>query len=654
MKLILAKSAGFCYGVRRAVELAEETAKQGTPCVMLGSIIHNQDVIDHLASQGLTSVERPEEVPDGSAVIIRSHGESRAVHEGLEARGVRILDATCPNVTRIHQIVAQAEERGRQPVIVGTPDHPEVRAIAGWCRHPVVLAGEKDLETWLSQGPERRDLPLTFVSQTTSTRKIWDGCVKKAKKECTNAEFFDTICGATSKRQEEARQLAEKCGMMVVIGDRKSSNTKRLAELCREVCTDVRLIERAEDLDLTHIPRTETIGITAGASTPAWIIKEVYNKMSDEIMEIEKSFAELLEESIKPINNGDKVTGTVVAITPTEIQVELGIKYPGYIPLSELSDDPNVKPEDVVKVGDEIESYVMLVSDRDCLVKLSKKRLDMVKGWEEIEAAKENETVVEGFVTEDNKGGVVVSVKGIRVFVPASQTGLPRETPMSELLKKKVRLVITEVNRARRRVVGSISKVTRAERAAAAEKVWAEIEEGKHYTGTVKSLTSYGAFVDIGGVDGMVHISELSWSRIKHPSEVVKVGDTVDVYVISADKEKKKISLGMKDHSQEPWTVFTSTYNVGDVANVRIVKLMTFGAFAEVVPGVDGLIHISQIADRRIDKPGDVLAEGDKVDVKITDIDMENKKISLSIRALLEAPAAEEETEGEAEAETQE
>ena len=649
MKLILAKSAGFCYGVRRAVELAEETAKQGTPCVMLGSIIHNQDVIDHLASQGLTSVERPEEVPDGSAVIIRSHGESRAVHEGLEARGVRILDATCPNVTRIHQIVAQAEERGRQPVIVGTPDHPEVRAIAGWCRHPVVLAGEKDLETWLSQGLERRDLPLTFVSQTTSTRKIWDGCVKKAKKECTNAEFFDTICGATSKRQGEARQLAEKCGMMVVIGDRKSSNTKRLAELCREACPDVRLIERAEDLDLTHIPQTETIGITAGASTPAWIIKEVYNKMSDEIMEIEKSFAELLEESIKPINNGDKVTGTVVAITPTEIQVELGIKYPGYIPLSELSDDPNVKPEDVVKVGDEIESYVMLVSDRDCLVKLSKKRLDMVKGWEEIEAAKENETVVEGFVTEDNKGGVVVSVKGIRVFVPASQTGLPRETPMSELLKKKVRLVITEVNRARRRVVGSISKVTRAERAAAAEKVWAEIEEGKRYTGTVKSLTSYGAFVDIGGVDGMVHISELSWSRIKHPSEVVKVGDTVDVYVISADKEKKKISLGMKDHSQEPWTVFTSTYNVGDVANVRIVKLMTFGAFAEVVPGVDGLIHISQIADHRIDKPGDVLAEGDKVDVKITDIDMENKKISLSIRALLEAPAAEEETEGEAE-----
>jgi 4-hydroxy-3-methylbut-2-enyl diphosphate reductase len=610
---------------------------------MLGSIIHNKDVIARLAERGLTAVERPEDVPRGSAVIIRSHGEGRAVYDQLRARGAEILDATCPNVTRIHQIVAQAEQAGRQPVIVGTPDHPEVTAIAGWCSHPVVVSGAEELEKWLIQDEKRRNLPLTFVSQTTSTRKIWDDCVKKAKKECTNAEFFDTICGATSKRQEEAHRLAQQCSLMVVIGDGKSSNTKRLAEICKEVCPDVRLIERAADLEPSVLSQANVVGITAGASTPAWIIKEVYDKMSDENMEIEKSFAEMLEESIKTLNTGDKVKGKVVAITPTEIEVELGVKYPGYIPLSELSDDPSVKPEDVVKVGDEIETYVMLVSDRDCMVKLSKKRLDMVKGWEEIEAAKDNETVMEGFVTEDNKGGVVVSVKGVRVFVPASQTGLPRETPMSELVKQKVRLIITEVNRARRRVVGSISRVTRAERAAAAEKVWAEIEEGKHYTGTVKSLTSYGAFVDIGGVDGMVHISELSWSRIKHPSEVVKVGDTVDVYVISADKEKKKISLGMKDHSQDPWSVFTSTYQVGDVANVRIVKLMTFGAFAEVVPGVDGLIHISQIADHRIDKPSDVLAEGDKVDVKITDVDMENKKISLSIRALLEEQGQDEE-----------
>ena len=645
MRMILAKSAGFCYGVKRAVELAEQAAAQGEPCVMLGYIIHNSDVVRRLAEQGVYVVERPEEVPQGSGVIIRSHGESRETYRRLEERGARILDATCPNVTRIHQIVARAEEQGRQPVIIGTPDHPEVTAIAGWCRHPVVLAGEEDLEHWLSQDPERREKPLTFVSQTTSTRKIWDGCVKKAKKECTNPEFFDTICGATSKRQEEAHQLAAQCDKMVVIGDGKSSNTKRLAEICRESCPDVQLIERASDLDLSRLAQAEVVGITAGASTPAWIIKEVCDKMSEEIMEIEKSFAELLEESIKTLNTGDKVTGTVVAITPTEIQVDLGTKHAGYIPVSELTDDPTAKVEDLVKVGDEIETFVVRVNDQEGVVTLSKKRLDVVKGWEEIETARENETVVEGVVTEDNKGGVVVSVKGIRVFVPASQTGLPRETPMNTLLKQKVRLVITEVNRARRRVVGSISKVLRAERAAAAEKVWAEIEDGKHYTGTVKSLTSYGAFVDIGGVDGMVHISELSWSRIKHPSEVVKVGDTVDVYVISADKEKKKISLGMKDHSQDPWTVFTTTYEVGDTANVRVVKLMPFGAFAEVVPGVDGLIHISQIADHRIDKPSDVLAEGDKVDVKITDVDMENKKVSLSIRALLEASNEEPEVE---------
>ena len=647
MKIRLAKSAGFCYGVKRAVELAESAAQSGEPCVMLGYIIHNSDVVDRLASQGVKVVEDPDQVPQGCGVIIRSHGESRETYERLEKRGARILDATCPNVKRIHQIVSQAEEQGRQPVIIGTPHHPEVTAIAGWCSHPVVLSGAQELEEWLQEDENRKNLPLTFVSQTTSTRKIWDGCVKKAKKECTNAEFFDTICGATSKRQEEAHQFAAQCDKMVVIGDGKSSNTKRLAEICRESCPDVQLIERAADLDLSRLAQAEVVGITAGASTPAWIIKEVCDKMSDEIMEIEKSFAELLEESIKTLNTGDKVTGTVVAITPTEIQVDLGTKHAGYIPVSELTDDPTAKVEDLVKVGDEIETFVVRVNDQEGVVTLSKKRLDVVKGWEEIETARENETVLEGVVTEDNKGGVVVSVKGIRVFVPASQTGLPRETPMSTLLKQKVRLVITEVNRARRRVVGSISRVLRAERAAAAEKVWAEIEDGKRYTGTVKSLTSYGAFVDIGGVDGMVHISELSWSRIKHPSEVVKVGDTVDVYVISADPEKKKISLGMKDHSQDPWTVFTSTYQVGDVANVRIVKLMTFGAFAEIVPGVDGLIHISQIADHRIEKPGDVLAEGDMVDVKITDIDMENKKVSLSIRALLEAAPAEEEPEVE-------
>ncbi|MDB7878092.1 bifunctional 4-hydroxy-3-methylbut-2-enyl diphosphate reductase/30S ribosomal protein S1 [Flavonifractor plautii] len=636
MRLELARSAGFCYGVRRAVQMAEMAAEEGRPCVMLGPIIHNRDVIAYLESIGVGLVDTPEEVPPGTAVLIRSHGEGRPVHEALARLGRPVIDATCPNVSRIHQIVSRAEEGGRQVLIIGTRTHPEVAAIAGWCRRPVVLEGAEELSNWLETAPERRDIPLTMVSQTTSTRFIWDSCVEKAKKECTNLKIFDTICNATCKRQSEAQALAARSDAMVVIGGRESSNTKRLAELCGALCPMVVWIERAAELEPSNLCRKASIGITAGASTPEWIIKEVYDKMSDENIEIEESFAEMLEKSIKTLNTGEKVTGVVTGITPTEIYVDLGTKHAGYIPVSELTDDPTAKVEDLVKIGDEIETYVMRVNDQEGVVTLSKKRLDTVKSWDDIEQAREEHTTVEGVVTEENKGGVVVSIKGVRVFVPASQTGLPRETPMSQLLKQHVRLRITEVNRARRRVVGSIRAVEAEERAAKAAEVWANIEENKRYTGTVKSLTSYGAFVDIGGVDGMVHISELSWSRIKHPSEVVSVGDTVEVYVISFDKEKKKISLGMKDRSQNPWEVFTGKYQPGDVANVRVVKLMTFGAFAEVVPGVDGLIHISQIADHRIDKPGDVLSEGQMVDVKIIDIDYDNKKVSLSIRALLE------------------
>ena len=644
MRIELAKSAGFCYGVKRAVEMAEQTTRSGG-AVLLGPVIHNDHVVSKLEREGAVLVRTVEEVPDGASVILRSHGEARWVHDALEQKGCRIIDTACPNVQRIHRLVAEAEAAGRQPVIIGTPDHPEIVAIAGWCCHPVVLPDGEALSAWLAECPERREMPLTLVSQTTSTRKIWDQAIETAKKECTNAEIFDTICNATYIRQTEAQELAARCDAMIIIGDRKSSNTKRLSELCRALCPRVVAIEGAEELEPASFAGAASIGITAGASTPGWIIKEVYDKMSDEIMEIEESFADLLEKSIKTLNTGEKVTGVVTEITPTEIYVDLGTKHAGYIPVSELTDDPTVKVEDIVKVGDEIETYVMRVNDAEGVVTLSKKRLDTVKSWDDVEAAREAGTVVEGVITEENKGGVVASVKGVRVFIPASQTGLPRDAAMTALLKQKVRMKITEVNRARRRVVGSIRAVEQAERAEKAAKVWAEIENGKHYNGVVKSLTSYGAFVDIGGVDGMVHISELSWSRIKHPSEVVSVGDPVDVYVISFDPEKKKISLGMKDRSQDPWTVFTDKYSVGDVANVKVVKLMTFGAFAEIVPGVDGLIHISQIADHRIDKPGDVLAEGDMVDVKITDIDMENKKVSLSIRALLEdsAPVEDEE-----------
>ena len=365
MRLELAQSAGFCYGVRRAVCMAEAEAKSGRPCVMLGPIIHNRSVVDYLAGLGVGTIQTPEEAPAEAAVIIRSHGESRAIHEALAARGNPVVDATCPNVSRIHRIVSEAEEQGRQVVIIGTPTHPEVTAIAGWCRRPVVAEGAAELEQWLLEDSKHREKPLTMVAQTTSTRLIWESAVEKAKKLCTNSKIFDTICNATCKRQSEAQELAARCEAMVVIGGRESSNTKRLSELCAALCPMVVWIERAAELEPSTLRRKASIGITAGASTPGWIIKEVYDKMSEENFEIEESFAEMLEKSIKTLNTGEKVTGVVTGITPTEIYVDLGTKHAGYIPVSELTDDPTVKVEDLVKIGEEIETYVMRVNDQE-------------------------------------------------------------------------------------------------------------------------------------------------------------------------------------------------------------------------------------------------------------------------------------------------
>ena len=435
--------------------------------------------------------------------------------------------------------------------------------------------------------------------------------------------------------------MSEICQAMVVVGDPKSSNTGRLAMICREHCGRVFLVDNASELRPEDFRGVSDVGITAGASTPAWIIKEV-NKTMSEITNVETvqedNFAELLEQSIKTLNTGDKVIGTVTGIGNTEVQVDLGTKHAGYIPYDEVSTDPSVKPEDILKVGDEIEVFVVRVNDQEGTVQLSKKKLDGLKVWDDMTAWAENKTTVEGTITEENKGGLVANVKGIRVFIPASQSGIAKGGDMAGMVGKTVQLKITEVNRARRRVIGSIRAVNSEARKAAQEKIWSEIEVGKQYHGTVKSLTSYGAFVDIGGVDGMVHVSELSWNRIKTPADVVKVGDEIDVYVISFDPEKHKISLGYKTAEMNPWNQFMTKYSVGDVVDAKIVKLMTFGAFAEILPGVDGLIHISQIADRRIGKPEDVLSEGQDVKVKITDVDAENKRISLSIRALLEQP----------------
>ena len=663
-RVIVAKSAGFCAGVARSVALAEQALEAGTELWCLGELIHNRDEVGRLCAMGMRVAESVDEIPEGATVLIRSHGVGRAVYEAVEGRGCRLIDGTCGRVRYIHRLAAKAEAEGKTLIVFGQKAHPEVLGICGWCADSHVVEDVESLDTIVKRCSELNSNGIVVVFQSTETQENLKKSQEILKKICTNCDLFDTICDATQIRQSEALDFGQKCDAVVVIGGKHSANSRHLVKICAEVCDKVLFVENAKELAISPLAAFDTIGITAGASVPGRIIKEVKQKMCDEIketvevneaaaVETEKSFEELLEDSIKTIYNGETVKGIVAAITPTEVTVDLGTKHSGYIPVEDFADENGTKIEDIIHVGDEVEACVVRVNDVEGTVMLSKRRLDAVKNWEDIERAMEEETVVEGVVTEENKGGIVVSVKGIRVFVPASQSGLPRDAEMSQLLRQKVQLRITEVNKGRRRVVGSIRLVAAKARREAVAKIWDEIEVGKRYHGVVKSLTSYGAFVDIGGVDGMVHVSELSWKRINKPADVVAVGDEIDVYVINFDKETHKISLGYKDPDENPWTKFMNTYKVGDIASVTIVKLMTFGAFAEVVSGVDGLIHISQIANRRIAQPGEVLTVGDVVDAKITAIDEEKHKVSLSIRALSEpapvAPKAVEQKEEEPE-----
>lgn len=649
MEIILAKTAGFCFGVDRAVnmvyDLLRDNDSDGCVCT-LGPIIHNPQLVEDLKQQGVRIISNPTQATEKDTVVIRSHGVSQAVYDQLKQTGCRVEDATCPYVARIHRIVREASGDDNVIIVAGDSNHPEVQAICGHCKNGAyVVANEGELRALLEAHDGFSGKKVHLVAQTTFNKFIFDSCVETAKKVCTNLTIFDTICKATAMRQDEAKEISKQVDIMLVIGGRQSSNTAKLKEVCEQNCKTL-LIETAAELTREQFSNVQKIGVTAGASTPACIIKEVQTTMSEILNNIDTedvSFEEALEQSLKSVQNGDKVKGIVSGISPTEISVEIGTKHACYVPLAELTDDPTLKPEDIVKKGDEIDLIVVRVNDVEGTVMLSKKRFDAIAGYEKVCAAVDTQEVLEGKVTEVVKGGVLVSCNGVRVFVPASQATLSREEPLEGLLKQTVRFRVLEVNRQRGRAVGSIRSVLREERKEAEEKIWNEIEEGKVYKGTVKSLVDFGAFVDLGGVDGLVHISELSWNRIKHPSEVVKVGDVLEVYVKGVDKEKKRISLGYKKTEDNPWEVFNRQYSVGSVVNVKIASMTPFGAFATIIPGVDGLIHVSQIAKEHVAKPQDVLKVGQQVDVKITEIDLEKKRISLSIKALLaEEPAAEE------------
>ena len=653
-EITVASLAGFCFGVKRAVDtalsLSEKTAL-GERVYALGKPVHNSDVCNDLEKRGVRIIDASEldkimeSASESSPVtlITRAHGTDKALFDSLVSFSeknsfFKTVDCTCPFVKRIHNIATEKTNENSLLCIFGDENHPEVKAIRSYAKGDSAAFDSTDEAKKLITDKKS----LILVSQTTQKLSEWEKIQLFFKKYCTNVDFFDTICSVTENRQNEAVCLADKVQLMVVVGGKDSSNTKSLYFVSKKVLDNTVWVENAEELKSLGLSLPDKIGITAGASTPAHIIEEVYKTMSE--VKENATFEEMLEESLKTLNTGDIVTGVITSITSTEVHVDLSAKVTGILAVDELVPDASQNINDLYKVGDTIEAFVVRVSDVEGVAGLSRKRIERMSEWKKIVEAHKEGTVLEGKVTEAVKGGVIISSGYSKVFVPASQTGVAKDADLSTLIGSTQKFVIIDINEQRNRAVASIKTVLRAEHKAATEQFWNEIEEGKKFTGTVKSLTSYGAFVDLGAVDGMVHISELSWSRIKNPAEVVSVGDTIEVFVKSFDAEKKRISLGCKTDDNNPWNIFMNNYKVDDVATVKIVGLTPFGAFADISPDVDGLIHISQIADKKIGNPAEYLEVGQEVDAKIVAIDEDKKKVSLSIRALL-APAAEETAE---------
>ncbi len=648
VQITLAKTAGFCFGVNRAVTMLYDLINDGEKICTLGPIIHNPQVIGDLSSKGVNIIDDIKSASPDKRVVIRTHGVEKSALEYCHNHSVDYIDATCPFVKKIHKIVDSNSTEDLPVLIAGDKTHPEVIGIKSYCKGECYIFNSADeLENILKDNTFNPEKPFIVVSQTTFSIKEWKKCTKIIKIYYTNAIIFDTICNATEERQAEALLLSEKNDAMIIIGGRTSSNTAKLKAVCEQNCPTY-LIETAEELLDIALCDVQSIGVTAGASTPDSIIKEVINTMSENFenantinMEETAGFEQMLEESLSTMSSDQNVIGTVVGFTATEIQVEIaGRKHTGYVSFDEYSDDPSADPKAELKVGDEIKLRIMKTNDVEGTIKLSKRLYDRGAIWENLEA---DDTVHTGVVTGivgDNKG-VFVQDGAIKVFVPASLAKLRRNDSLEELVKTTVEYKIIEVNKMRRKVVGSIRDVAAAKKKEVEDAFWANVAEGAVYTGTVRSLTNYGAFVDLGGVDGMVHISELSWTRIKHPSEIVKVGDTVEVFVKELDRENKKISLGYKKVEDNPWEILKRDYPVESDVDCKIVSLTSFGAFAQIIPGVDGLIHISQIAYKHIGTPAEVLKVGDVVKAKIMEIDFDKKRVSLSIKALLEPPVVE-------------
>ena len=641
----LAASAGFCFGVKRAIEMAyaEIEKNNGAPLYSYGPLIHNKEVTKDLDAKGLHIIESLDGIDEGT-VVIRSHGVGKFLYDALEEKGMRMVDGTCPFVKKIHTIVNEAWNQGKSIIIAGDGKHPEVQGINGWCGNTATIL-ESPEEAKAAVLDTEKDYAV--VVQTTFRQSKFDDMLAILRQKGLKMEISQTICSATEKRQKEAMELSQNVDKMIVIGDKKSSNTQKLVEICKKNCENTVHIETICDLVLKTFKKDDKIGITAGASTPPAIIKEVVVTMSEiENVNVEEvSFEQMLEDSLVTLHTGDVVKGTVIQVAGEEVSVNLGFKSDGVIPRGEFSRDTTVVPSQVVQPGDEIEVFVVRVNDGDGNVLLSRKRIEEQKGMEDIEKAFNEKTVVTGTVTDVVKGGLIAVVNGVRVFIPSSQVSNRFIEDLSVFKGQELEFNIIEMDRVKRRIIGGRKDLVEKEIAAKKAALFETIAVGSKIAGTVSRLTDFGAFVDLGGVDGLIHISEMSWGRISNPREVLKEGQEVEVFVLDVDKEKGKISLSLKDADKNPWKLAADKYAVGSIVEGKVVRMVPFGAFVELEPGVDGLVHISQIANKHVVKPEDELKVGEIINVKVLEVNSDQKKISLSKRQadapVEEAPAAE-------------
>lgn len=648
---MISKQGGFCFGVKRAIDLVEQALQQYEhPIYTLGLIIHNQDVVDDLRSRGAIPIDSIDDAPNGSVVVIRAHGIAKDIFLRAEEKNICLLDATCPYVERIQKKAEDYSKQGYQIYVVGKAEHPEVQGICGWSTTPVIV---------LANEAEADEIPFVekavVLAQTTIRKELFEAVCKKIEKKVQKLKIENTICSATMNRQKEALEIAEQADQVIVIGGKKSSNTQELVRICQKKCKKVHIIENNRETILEKFPADDIIGIITGASTPNWIMMEVVTRMSenekttvDQTTEAAEAarlsaeeaanneFMEAFEKTLVRIRNGQILTGTIVQITDNEVSVNIGYKSDGFIPRSEFSDNPEERLKDIVKEGDEIEVEVIKVNDGDGNVLLSHKSVMARKAWDEfMEKADVEGTIFDAVGKEVVKGGLITYIEGVRTFIPASQLSLRYVENLNDFVGQPLRLEILEIDRHKRRVVASQKKVLQQEANEKKKEIWQTLHEGDKIKGIVRRLTDFGAFVDIGGIDGLVHVTEMAWGRVKHPSDIFKINDEIEVVIKSLDSEKERISLGYRELQPKPWASAAERYPINSVVEGRVVRLVPFGAFVSLEPTIDGLIHISQLDTQRIEKVEDVVKEGDILRVKVLAVDPEAKRISLSRKEVI-------------------